>query len=304
MKQVVLITGAKGMLAKNLAKHLEKDYSIRFLTRNKTRNNEYVWDINSNYIDPNALIGVHHIIHLAGTPIATKRWTNKRKKNILTSRVKSAELILQELKKLSINISSFISASAIGYYSSNTTEKILDENAPKGNDFLSDVCFKWELAAEAFKSKGVANRIAIIRIGIILVKNNGVLHKIMRPIKYGLGSSLGNGKQYTPWIHINDLVRLFKFILDDKTIHGTFNGVSSIHITNSELTKTIAKRLNRPIILPNIPKSIIKLFFGERSTILLNGCKISSQKILDAGFRFEYDNINSALNNLLVDTNV
>ncbi len=304
MKQVVLITGAKGMLAKNLAKHLEKDYSIRFLTRNKTRSNEYVWDINSNYIDPNALIGVHHIIHLAGTPIATKRWTNKRKKNILTSRVNSAELILQELKKLNINIDSFISASAIGYYGSITTEKILDENAPKGNDFLSDVCFEWENAAKAFKSKGVANRIAIIRLGIILAKNDGALPKIMKPIKYGFGSSLGNGNQYMPWIHIHDLVRLFKFILDDKTIHGTFNAVSSNYITNKVLTKTIAKKLKRPIILPNIPKFMIKLIFGEMSTILLNGSKISSQKISDAGFRFEYDNINSALNNLMEDTTV
>jgi uncharacterized protein (TIGR01777 family) len=304
MKQVVLITGAKGMLAKNLAKHLEKDYSIRFLTRNKTRSNEYVWDINSNYIDPNALIGVHHIIHLAGTPIATKRWTNKRKKNILTSRVNSAELILQKLKKLNINIDSFISASAIGYYGSITTEKILDENAPKGNDFLSDVCFEWENAAKAFKSKGVANRIAIIRLGIILAKNDGALPKIMKPIKYGFGSSLGNGNQYMPWIHIHDLVRLFKFILDDKTIHGTFNAVSSNYITNNVLTKIIAKKLKRPIILPNIPKFMIKLIFGEMSTILLSGSKISSQKISDAGFRFEYDNINSALNNLMEDTTV
>jgi len=304
MKQVVLITGAKGMLSKSLAKHLEKDYTIRFLTRNKTRSNEYVWDINSNYIDPNALIGVHHIIHLAGTPIATKRWTKKRKKNILTSRVNSAELILRELKKLSINISSFISASAIGYYGSDTTEIILDENAPKGNDFLSDVCFQWERAAEAFKSNSVSNRVVIIRIGIILAKNNGALHKIMRPIKYCLGSGLGNGNQYTPWIHINDLVRLFKFVLDDRTIQGTFNGVSSNHITNNELTKAIAKRLKRPIILPNIPKSMIKLLFGDRSTILLNGSKISSQKISDAGFRFEYDKINSALNYLIEDPKV
>ena len=152
MKEVVLITGAKGMLAKKLAKHLEKDYSIRFLTRHKTRSNEYVWDLNSNYIDTNALTGVHHIIHLAGASIATNRWTNKRKKNILTSRVNSAELLLQELKKLNVVIESFISASAIGYYGFNTTEKVLDEKAPKGNDFLSDVCFKWESAAEAFKS--------------------------------------------------------------------------------------------------------------------------------------------------------
>ena len=193
----------------------------------------------------------------------------------------------------------FISASAIGYYSSNTTEKVLDEKAPKGDGFLSDVCFNWESAAEAFKSNSVASRIAIVRMGIILAKNNSALQKIMRPIKYGLGSSLGNGKQYIRWIHINDLVRLFKFFLDDKTIHGTFNAVSSNYITNRELTKTIAKRLKRPIFLPSIPKFIIKLIFGEMSTILLTGSKISSKKISDAGFRFGHGKINSALNNLI-----
>ena len=304
MKKTILITGASGMLAKHLSRELEREYSIRYLTRKVTKINEYLWDLDQNYIDPKALIGVHTIIHLAGSSIATNRWTDKRKKDIISSRVDSAKLILHELKKLNINIDSFISASAIGYYGSNTTEKVLDEKSPKGNDFLSDVCFKWESAAEAFKSNDAATRVAIVRIGIILDKNNGALQKIIKPIKYGLGSVIGNGNQYMPWVHINDLVRLFKFILDDMTIDGTFNAVSPDHITNRELTKTIARRLKKRIFLPKIPEFIIRLIFGEMSTILLNGSKVSSRKISDAGFSFEYDEINSTLKNLIEDTAV
>ncbi len=299
MKQVVLITGANGMLAKHLARELDNEYSVRFLTRNKTRSNEYVWDLNHNYIDPKALLGVHHIIHLAGASIANKRWTNKRKQLILFSRVGSAELILNELVKQEISIETFISASAIGYYGSTTTDETYDENSPKGNDFLSGVCFNWENAAKRFKLKGVANRVAIVRIGMILSKNDGALKKIIKPIKYFVGSGLSTGNQFMPWIHIYDLVKIFKFILDDKRLSGTYNAVSPQHITNMELTNSIAKFINKPILLPNIPKFIIQGLFGEMSTILLGGSKVSSKKISNAGFKFEYDRLGDALKSLI-----
>lgn len=299
MKQVVLITGANGMLAQFLAKELENEYSVRFLTREINRTNEYLWDVNKKYIDPKALIGVNTIIHLAGTSIANKRWTKSRKQAILSSRVDSAGLILKELKKHQITIETFISASAIGYYGSKTTDETYDEKSLKGNDFLSDVCFEWESAAEAFKLNEIANRVAIVRIGIILAKNDGVLTKIIKPINYGLGSGLGSGNQFVPWIHIHDLVRIFKFILDYKNITGTFNAVSPQHITNMELTNTVAKVLNKNILLPNIPKFIIQSIYGEMSTILLEGSKISSNKISNTGFVFEYEKLNDALNNLI-----
>ena len=244
MNKNVLITGANGLLAKHLAKQLESEYSIRFLTRKITRSNEYLWDLKNNYIDPNALKGVHIIIHLAGSPIANKRWTKKRKQIIFSSRVDSAHLILEELKKHEITIEKFISASAIGYYGTTTADYIFNEESPKGNDFLSNVCNKWEDAAHAFKSSNVANRIAIIRIGIILAKNDGALKKITRPIKYGLGSGIGTGNQYMPWIHIQDLCNVFNFVIMNKHISGTFNAVSPEHITNIELTKRIGKVLN------------------------------------------------------------
>ena len=299
MKQILLITGANGMLAKELAKQLEQEYTVRFLTRTKRINNEYVWDIDSNYIDPEALIGVNKIIHLAGASIATNRWTKKRKEIILSSRVDSAQLILAALKKHAITIEAFISASAIGYYGSVTKTEVFDEDSPKGNDFLSNVCYEWEQAAADFKSTGVAERVVIVRTGIVLAKNEGALQQIMKPILYGLGSGLGNGNQYMPWIHIQDMIGIYKFILDNKTIDETFNAVAPQQLTNLELTKAIAKQVNRPLFLPNIPKWFLHLLFGEMATILLNGSKISSKKIIAAGYRFQYEKIEDALKVLI-----
>jgi len=299
MKKIVLITGANGMLAKHLAKQMEEEYSVRFLTRKKTQINEYLWDLENNYIDPRALKDVHIIIHLAGSSIAEKRWTKKRKQLILSSRIDSAHLILETLKKHKITIDLFISASAIGYYGTTTTDEIFNEESQQGNDFLSSVCSKWEDATHTFKSSNVANRIAIMRIGIILAHNDGALKKIARPIKYGLGAVLGNGKQYMPWIHIQDLCRAFKFIIINEQLKGIFNVVSPEHITNVELTKRIGKVLNRPILFPPIPTFIIRGLFGEMGIILLNGSRVSSDKIRSKGFSFNYEHINDALNDVL-----
>lgn len=299
MRKNILITGASGMLSRHLTKQLEGDYSIRYLSRKVTRNNEYLWDLNNNYIDFNALKDVHTIIHLAGSPIADKRWTKKRKQIILSSRVDSANLILNHLKKNAITIDSFISASAIGYYGTTTTDIIYNEESKKGNDFLSNVCQKWEDVAYEFKLNNVSNRIAILRMGIILSNREGVLKKIIRPIRYGLGSGLGTGNQYMPWIHIKDLCSMFHFLIINKNISGIFNAVSPEHITNIELTRKIGKVIRRPILLPNIPKFIIQALYGEMSLILLEGSRVSSDKIVEQGFNFKYDRLNRALINLL-----
>lgn len=300
MKKIVLITGANGMLAKDLANQLEDEYTIRFLTRKVSKDNEFLWDLKNNYIDPKALIGVHNIIHLAGSSVAEKRWTEKRKHDILSSRIASAQLILDALKQQQLTINAFISASAIGYYGTNNTDTIFNEESPKGNDFLSNVCDKWEQVAHAFQSKQVAKRIAIVRIGIILAKDGSALQKITKPISFGFGSGIGTGKQFMPWIHIQDLSGIFKYILSNENVNGIFNAVSPEDVTNMEFTKKIAKIIKRPIILPNIPKFMIELLFGEMGTILLNGNRISSKKITDIGFKFNFKSLDGALKNLLL----
>jgi uncharacterized protein (TIGR01777 family) len=302
MKQVVLITGANGMLAKSLSKELENKYTIRFLTRKVKKYNEYLWDIERRFIDPKALNGVHHIIHLAGSSVTNKRWSKERKKNIYSSRINSSQLILHELEKNQLTIDTFISASATGYYGSTTTDKLLIEESPNGVDFLSDVCNQWENAAHSFKLKKVANRILILRIGIILSKNNGALKKIAQPIKYRIGSGIGTGNQWIPWIHILDLCRMFKFLLENNEIKGIFNAVSPMNTTNIELIRKVAKGLGRRIVLPNIPAFIIKILYGEMAIILLKGNRVSSDKIERSGFVFVYKNLEIALRNLLGKT--
>lgn len=298
MKSSILITGANGVLAKNLSIFLEKDYSIRFLTRNPTKENEYQWNLNDKYIDPNAFEGVKHIIHLAGTPISSKRWTKNRKKEILSSRIDGANLILEELKKNKIVLESYISASAIGFYGTINSDKIFTEEDHKGDDFLSSVCDQWEKSADSFMSNSQANQVSIVRLGIIFSKNHGALKKLMKPIKYGLGSALGSGKQYIPWIHIDDVCGIIKHLLDNK-ISGTYNAVSPEHITNNELVKEIGSTLNRIIFLPNIPAFFIKVLFGEMSVILLKGSRVSSEKIINKGYDFKFKKVSEALNNIL-----
>ena len=300
MKKVVLITGANGMLAKDLAKQLEGEYTIRFLSRNVSKDNEFLWDLKNKYIDPKALTGVHNIIHLAGSSVADKRWTEKRKQDILSSRVASAQLILDALKQQQLTINAFISASAIGYYGTNNSNIIFNEDSPKGNDFLSNVCDKWEQVAHQFQSNRVANRIAIVRIGIILGKESSALQKITKPISFGFGSGIGTGKQFMPWIHIQDLSGIFNYILSNEKVNGIFNAVSPEDVTNIEFTKKIAKVIKRPIILPNIPKFMIELIFGEMGSILLNGNRVSSKKITDLGFKFNFKSLDDALKNLLL----
>ena len=299
MKPIVLITGANGMLAKYLAKYLSTSYSIRFLTRNPKKSNEYLWDMENNYIDTKAIIDVDHVIHLAGASVADKRWTKKRKQVIYLSRIASAQLLLKEFKKNKITIKTFVSASAVGYYGTTTASYILNEESSKGNDFLSDVCHKWENATLQFKTNKIAERIAILRIGIILQKNDGALKKMGLPIKCGIGSILGSGKQYVPWIHIEDLTRIFKFTIDNNKINGIFNAVAPEHINNKYLTKEIANQLHRKIMLPKTPKFILRLTFGEMAIILLEGSRVSSEKITTQGFIFKYRNLKKALNNVL-----
>jgi len=299
MKKVVLITGAGGMLAGYLSKQLSPEYSVRYLTRNVTRDNEYLWDLKNKYIDPKGLTGVNYIIHLAGSSVAEKRWSKRRKQNILSSRVDSSLLILEELKKSKITIDAFISASATGYYGTVTSDTILNEESPQGNDFLSFVCNKWENTARLFKSEKVAKRVSVVRCGIIFSKKGGALKQIVKPVKYGFGSGIGTGNQYIPWIHIQDLCNIFKFFIENENISGIFNAVSSEHITNIELVKKIAETLNREIILPNIPAFIIKWILGERAVMLLEGSRVSSDKIIKLGFKFEYDDLDKALKNLL-----
>ncbi|WBV60698.1 TIGR01777 family oxidoreductase [Chryseobacterium camelliae] len=299
MKEVVLITGAGGLIAQELSKKIENDYEIRFLTRNKKRENEYEWNIKNGTIDEAALENVSHIIHLAGANISEKRWTPERKKELISSRVDSANLLLQAVKKKNIRLKSFISASGINYYGTITSEKIFTETNSPGNDFLSEVVILWERAADAFKEQNLAERVVKIRTAVVLSEKEGALKKMLLPIQYGIGSSLGTGKQYMPWIHIKDICSIYEFALKNVRMSGAYNANSPEHTTNENLTKKIAEIVNKPLFMPNVPGFVLKLIFGELSNALLKGSRASSQKIQDEGFRFEFPDLQESLKDLL-----
>ncbi len=298
-KEIVLITGANGTVAKTLTKLLEKEYSLRFLTRKKQKNNEYEWKDKEGGIEMEALKDVQHIIHLAGAGIADKKWTKERKEVIYSSRVDTAKRILEHLEKYNIKIKTFISASAVGYYGTVTTENIFTENDKKGNDFLSKVCEDWEKVAHSFLEKGVAERAVILRFGVVLSKQGGALAKMISPIKNYLGACVGTGKQYMPWIHIEDLCGIVQYALQNAEIKGSYNTVAPEHITNKCFTKTASKILKKPLLLPNVPKFVLKLLLGEMAVVVLEGSRVSAQKILDTGYKFKFPDLQKALEDLL-----
>jgi uncharacterized protein (TIGR01777 family) len=299
MKEVVLITGANGMVARELSKNIEKDYAVRFLTRKKEKSNEYEWDINKGTIDESAFENVSHIIHLAGANISEKQWSEERKKEIISSRINSAKLILETLKKKNLKLKSFISASAIGIYGAQTSQKIYSEEDEKANDFLGKVVTLWEQAADEFLKENTAERVVKIRTSIVLSEKEGALKKMASPIKFWIGSPLGSGKQYMPWIHLKDISGIYEFALKNPHVRGAFNSASLQHTTNEDFTKKIAHVLHKPLFMPNVPTFILKLLFGELSVAFLEGSRVNSHKIQDAGFQFQFPDLKDALENLL-----
>lgn len=299
MKDIILITGAGGLIARELAKMLEKDYTVRFLTRKKKHSNEFEWNIKEKTIDDTAFEGVSHIIHLAGANISEKRWTDERKKELISSRVDSANLIVKTLQEKKIKLKSFISASGINYYGTKTTDTIFTENDGPGNDFLSEVVVLWERAADQFKEQDLAERVVKIRTAVVLSEKDGALKKMLPTIQMGIGSPLGSGKQYMPWIHIDDICSIYEFALKNPDVDGAFNAVSPQHTTNENLTKKIAEVLKKPLFMPNVPGFVLKLIFGELADALLEGSRASAEKIQKAGFQFKFPDLKNALEDLL-----
>lgn len=299
MKEIVLITGAGGFVARELSKKIAQQYTVRFLTRNKKQANEFEWDIKKGTIDGSAFDNISHIIHLAGANISEKRWTDERKKELISSRVDSAKLLLNTLQKKNIRLKSFISASGINFYGTTTTEKIYTENDQPGNDFLSEVVVLWEKSADEFKEQNLAERVVKIRTAIVLSEKEGALKKMMPPIQLGIGSPLGSGRQYMPWIHINDICSVYEFALQNPNVQGAYNASSPQHTTNENFTKMTAEVLKKPLFMPNVPAFVLKILFGELADALLQGSRASSEKLQSEGFRFQFPDLKGALENLL-----
>lgn len=297
---IILISGGSGLVGCALSeKLLSEGHEVRILSRfpisNKTIKSFY-WNVNSGEVDENAFSNIDHFVHLAGTGIADKRWTPERKKEIIESRTKSMALILFVLKKNNIKLKSFVGASAIGIYGMSTSEKTYTESDIGEDCFLTHSCIEWEKSY--FHVPEFTDRLAVIRIGVVLSQKGGALQKLIPIFKLGLGSPVGSGKQYMPWIHIDDLCSIFIECLFNPIYSGVFNAVSSENTTNAEFSQKLANALSKPFIIPNVPSFVLKTLFGEMANVLLQGSKVSNHKLTQLGFQFKYDNLNDALKSL------
>ena len=293
----VLITGGSGLIGRRLSFLLKsRGYEVRILSRSNNPKNSYktfLWNISEKTINDSAFEDLNHIIHLAGAGIADKRWSEKRKKKIIASRVASTNLLYNTVKRLKTPLDSFISASATGYYGAITSETIFEEKDKPAKDFLGKVCSLWE--DSIFQFNEIKIRTVALRTGIVLSKDGGALKKMKTPII----TSLGNGKQYMPWIHIDDLCELYIKAIEDQEFKGAFNAVSSEHISNLSFSKKVSKIFNHQFLAVGTPSFILQIVFGEMSTIILNGSRISANKIKQAGFKFKFEDLKKALKNLL-----
>jgi uncharacterized protein (TIGR01777 family) len=297
----VLVTGGTGLIGRHLCHKLKNaGFDVAVLSQvryNKSDFPVFYWNWKEQEVDEMALRNSDFIIHLAGANIAGHRWTPERKKLIIDSRVKSTAFLQQKLKELNLGPKAFITASAVGYYGAVTSKKTFKESDQPENDFLGTVCQLWEkAAANVFDSR---IRTVQIRTGVVLTPKEGAMDKMVMPIKMGVGSALGTGRQFMPWIHIDDLCNIYIKALEDVSMNGAFNATSPEHLTNKAFNKSLAKALGKKMWMPNVPSFVLKIMFGEMAEMLLYGSKVSSQKLLDRGFKFEFPTLEKALEDLI-----
>lgn len=302
MKKNVLISGGSGFIGKHLTNLLiANGYSVSILSRSDRQNTKdvsyYKWDITTHFMEEEAVVKADYILHLAGENIAEKPWTAKRKEEILQSREQSIQLIYDVLKKNNKKLDAFVSASGVGIYGAINGAEICTENTPPENDFLGSTCQKWEAAADTIADFKI--RVVKIRTGLVLGKEDGFLKKLTPIFKLRLGAALGSGKQYMPWIHIDDLCAIYLESIKNSDMTGAYNAAVFDNTTNTIFSKTLAKVYGYSIWLPNVPAFLIKIALGEMAKIILTGRRVSSDKIKKLGFQFKFENLENALRECL-----
>lgn len=300
----VLLTGATGLVGSQIAKQLtDRGISINYFTRTLKATslkeaNAFVWNPDRLEWNPKALEGVTHIINLAGASIA-KRWTASYKEEVVSSRVNSLKTIKlaleQQLHSSEVRV---LSASAIGCYASDYSQQHSEQSVHFGNDFLAEVVELWEQEAKELTPS--VHSLCLVRIGIVLDRDQGTLPKLLTPVKWGLGAALGTGRQWQSWIHIDDLAGLFVFLLDHD-LGPIVNGVAPNALRQKELTNIIAATLKKPMVLPAVPSWLLKLILGEMSSVVLQSQRVTSEVLKDSDFQFHYSSAKAALENLLVE---
>lgn len=301
--ETVLITGGTGMIGTALTKLLtSKGYEVIVLSRKprpaKDNVSYAVWDIKRSMIDADAIRKADHIIHLAGAGVADKRWTAKRKKAIVDSRVKSAELLLKGIRENENKVKTIVSASAIGWYGPDRKGKSpFVETDPPSNDFLGSTCRQWENSILLANDVGI--RTVFLRTGIVLSTQGGAFPEFVKPMKAGVATIFGDGSQVISWIHIDDLCRMYVAAIEMQHLNGPYNATAPETVSNKELMLKIARARRKPFIPIHVPTIALKLFLGELSIEILKSATVDDTKIRESGFKFIYPTVDAAVNELV-----
>lgn len=308
----ILISGGTGLVGTSLTRLLlGKGHKVIILTRNlksaidKQSADEQLtyarWNAAEQSIDKDAIEKADFIVHLAGEGIADKRWTSKRKKEIVQSRIQSSGLIIKALKEIPNNVRAVVSASAIGWYGPDkpgmSTSGFV-ETDPAYKSFLGETCRWWEESIEPVHTMG--KRLVKLRFGIVMANEGGAFVEFKKPVRFGLATILASGKQVISWIHIDDLCRLIMFAIENEKIDGVYNAVAPKPVTNKEFfLKTAKKRRGNSFITVHVPAWALKTMLGEMSIEVLRSTTVSSEKVKQTGFQFLYPHIDAALNALV-----
>lgn len=291
----LLISGGNGFIGKTLAKFLQ-DAGHQTFVLSRTKG-DVLWNPTENWIQENAFKNIDAVIHLAGENIGEIRWTAQRKKVLIQSRKQGTEVLVKALNEQQHHVQLFISASAIGFYGADTGDQLCDENTPNGSDFLAECVSVWE-SANGTLSPNI--RKVVFRLGLVLDKNGGVFKSIFTPIRFGLGSALGSGKQWQSWIHIKDVCEAILLTLNNKNLRGTYNLVAPNPIRQVEMAKQIALKGKFPFFMPAVPKFVLKLVLGEMACLVLGSNKVTCDKFLkDSGIKFKFPDFERAVNELI-----
>ena len=298
MKSVV-IAGGSGIVGSRLSNILKKaGYSVFILTRNKVKTQKLEhfihWDIENGIID-DQFAEADIIINMAGSGIAEGRWTTKRKKEAINSRLDTTQLLISEVKKRKMNIDSYISASAIGYYGDGGDKLLREEDGVQTDEFLSQVCVAWEDAAS--KASSITDKVCILRIGTVLSPSGGALEKMDITVPFGVANYIGNGKQLLSWIHLDDLCQMVQHCME-QPLNGIYNAVAPEVISNKDFARSLRDVINPKALVLPAPAFGVKMIFGEMARVVLNSSNVSADKIQAAGFKFSYPTIDQALSQL------
>ncbi len=297
--RTILIAGGSGLIGKRITELLEcKSYDVHFLSRNpeNKKGKAFFWDPEKKKIDLNAISKADVIINLAGAGIADQRWTARRKRIIINSRLFSTNLLYESLANTPNHVQLFINASAIGIYGDNPVH-IMNEESPLANDFLGITCQRWENAARRIEQLNI--RTVIFRIGLVLSSEGGMLKELLKPLRFGIAPVFGMGKQYQSWIHVDDLCKMISKAISDKNMNGVYNAVAPGPVQQRNFINLLAQIAEIKYFTVRVLGIFMKLIMGEMSKIVLQGSKVSSKKIESTGFTFRYPIASVALRNVL-----